>query len=52
MQKQLEQTMRELRIRNYSRMTIESYVYDLKRYFVFKMSDLERVDNENIKSPF
>lgn len=50
MQKQLERTERELRIRNYSRKTIESYLNRLKRYFDFKKNDFDRVDNENIKN--
>ncbi|MFA4846250.1 MAG: site-specific tyrosine recombinase/integron integrase [Patescibacteria group bacterium] len=50
MHRQLERAERELRIRNYSRKTIESYLYGLKRYFDFKKNDLDRVDNEDIKS--
>ena len=50
MQRQLERAERELRIRNYSRKTVESYLYGLKRYFDFIKSDFERADNEHIKN--
>lgn len=41
MQNQIEQTERELKIRNYSPKTIKSYLYGLKEYFVFKKQDFE-----------
>ena len=49
MQKQLDQTERELKIRNYSKKTIKSYLYGLKKYFVFKKRDFESLSIENIK---
>ena len=50
MQYQIEQTERELRIRNYSPKTIISYKYGLKEYFVFKKQDFENLDVDNIKN--
>ncbi len=50
MQKQLNKTLRELRIRNYSPKTAKSYSYALREYFSFKKSDLEQQDVENIKN--
>lgn len=50
MQKQLEQTERELRIRNYSSKTIKSYLYGLKEYFLFKKTDFVSGDMEDIKN--
>lgn len=50
MQQQLEQAERELRIRNYSRKTIKSYLYGLREYFGFKKNDLKELDVENIKN--
>lgn len=50
MQKQLEQTERELKIRNYSYKTIKSYLYGLEDYFSFKRDDLENPDADNIKN--
>lgn len=48
MQNQIEQTERELKIRNYSPKTIKSYIYGLKEYFAFKKKDFENL-NEEIK---
>lgn len=50
MQEQLEQTSRELKIRNYSGKTVKSYLHGLKRYFAFKKTDLECLDIENVKN--
>ena len=50
MQIQLEQTERELRIRNYSPKTIKSYLYGLGEYFAYKSSDLNILDSDNIKN--
>lgn len=50
MQKELEATKRELRIRNYSRKTIECYLYGLKKYFEFIQSNLEIADDEKVKN--
>lgn len=41
MQEQLGQMERELKIRNYSNKTMKSYLYGLKKYFVYKKDDLE-----------
>lgn len=49
-QEQLEKTERELRIRNYSRKTIKSYLYGLQKYFAFKRHDLPFLDIEHIKN--
>ncbi len=49
MQKFLEQTINELRLRNYSRKTIKSYLMCLKEYFLFKKADLHQIDIESIK---
>ena len=50
MQEQLEQTRRELKIRNYSGKTVKSYLRGLERYFAFKKTDLERLDIEDVKN--
>ncbi|OGG21766.1 hypothetical protein A3D03_01300 [Candidatus Gottesmanbacteria bacterium RIFCSPHIGHO2_02_FULL_40_13] len=50
MQKQLEQTERELKIRNYSSKTVKSYLYGLKKYLVFKKDNLKNLDTDNIKN--
>lgn len=50
MQEQLEQTKRELKVRDYSPKTIKSYLYGLKEYFSFKKSRLKSLNNESIKS--
>lgn len=49
MQKQLNRTSRELKIRNYSPKTIKSYLYALKEYFTFKKDNLEKLNIENVK---
>ncbi|MBU0999040.1 tyrosine-type recombinase/integrase [Patescibacteria group bacterium] len=49
MQGQLDKTERELKIRNYSKRTVKSYLYGLKEYFTFKKNKLENLDIENIK---
>ena len=49
MQKQLEQTERELKIRNYSHKTIKSYIYGLGKYFTFKKNNFGSLDIDNIK---
>lgn len=49
MQEQLEQTERELKIRNYSGKTIKSYLYGLREYFTYKKRGIENLDTENIK---
>lgn len=50
MQKQLDATERELRIRNYSRKTIDCYLYGLKKYFVFKRENFDSVNEDSIKN--
>ena len=50
MQNQIDQTIRELKIRNYSHRTIKSYIYSLKEYFFYKKSDFDKLDIENIKN--
>lgn len=49
MQEILEKVKRELRLRNYSRKTIEAYVYCVCEYLRFKGSEFEKLDEENIK---
>lgn len=49
MQKYLQQTTAELKIRNYSRKTIKAYIACLENYFEFKRNDFDRIDEENIK---
>lgn len=48
-QKYLEQTRQELKLRNYSFKTIRAYLGCLREYFDFKKSNLEKIDEENIK---
>ncbi len=50
MQKQLDQTKKELKIRDYSPKTIKSYLYGLKEYFSYKESNLKTLSHENIKN--
>jgi len=49
MQKYLEQTRQELKLRNYSFKTIKAYLGCLKEYFDFKKFNLEKIDEQNIK---
>lgn len=49
MDKLLLQIERELKLRNYSRSTIESYLGCIKEYFNFKKNDLTKISEENIK---
>jgi len=48
-QKYLEQTRRELKLRNYSFKTIKAYISCLKESFDLKKINLEKIDEENIK---
>ncbi|MBD3282285.1 MAG: tyrosine-type recombinase/integrase [Candidatus Portnoybacteria bacterium] len=50
MQKELQKTERELKIKNYSPKTIKSYLYGLREYFSFKGNNLVKLDQENIRS--
>ena len=49
MQKQIDLTERELRIRNYSQKTIKSYCYGLREYFGFLRIGFERFDEDRVK---
>lgn len=49
MVKQLVITERELRIRNYSRGTMNSYLRGLKKYFHFKRENFYHFDEQNVK---
>ncbi len=49
MQTELQKTKRELKIRNYSSKTIQSYLYGLGKYFSFKSNDFTKLDQENIR---
>jgi hypothetical protein len=46
MQKQLDQTERELKIRNYGPKTIKRCIYGLKEYFAFKKKDFKNLNEE------
>ncbi|MBA2124234.1 hypothetical protein B9J78_04780 [bacterium Unc6] len=48
-EKCLEETRRELKLRNYSFKTIKAYLGCLREYFDFKKFNLEKIDEENIK---
>ncbi|MBN1967996.1 MAG: tyrosine-type recombinase/integrase [Candidatus Delongbacteria bacterium] len=50
MNSELDKTIRELKIRDYSSKTIKSYVNGLKKYFSFRKKNLNHVDTENIKN--
>jgi len=52
MQKYLEKTKQELRLRNYSPKTIKAYLGCLREYFNFKKFNLEKIDEENLKQFF
>lgn len=45
----LKHTKNDLMYRNYSRKTIESYLFCLERYLRFKKTDLDRLNTANIK---
>lgn len=45
----IELVRRELKIRNYSQRTIDSYIYGLEKYFTFKKDRLDVFDEEDIK---
>jgi len=49
MQEYLEKTKQELILRNYSFKTIKTYLLCLKEYFDFKKSNLEKIDEGEIK---
>jgi len=50
MQSELQKTERELKIRNYSPKTLKSYLYSLREYFIYKKSDFDRLDQDNIRN--
>lgn len=49
MQKYLEKTTQELKLRNYSPRTLKAYIACLEEYFNFKKSDFEKMDEEDIR---
>lgn len=49
MQKYLEKVKNELRLRNYSQKTINSYILCLKEFFIYLKQDFERVDVDKIR---
>ncbi len=49
MQNPLEKMERELRLRNYSRKTIKSYLYALNHYLKFIKKGIEQLDEEQIR---
>jgi len=49
MQTLLDKTEIELKIRNYSLKTIKIYLYGIKEYFIFKKTNFEVLETENIK---
>ena len=49
MQRQLDDTLRELKLRNYSTKTIRNYLCALKKYFSFKKQNYYRLDIDNVK---
>lgn len=50
MQKQLDNLVGELKIRNYSPKTIKSYHYGLQKYFNFKSDSFDILDTNNIRN--
>lgn len=50
MQREIELTRQELKIRNYSPKTIKSYLYGLRKYFIFKSEMLSTLDQKNVKN--
>lgn len=49
MKNELDRTIRELIIRNYSSKTIKSYINGLNKYFNFKRENFDNLDTNNIK---
>jgi site-specific recombinase XerD len=49
MQELLDLTEREMQLRNYSQKSIKSYLYSLKKYFLFKQNDLDKINIDNIR---
>ena len=49
MQHWLDKTEQDIRLRNYSNRTVKSYLLCLKDYFLYKKSDIDHVDVDNIK---
>ncbi|MDD4995546.1 MAG: tyrosine-type recombinase/integrase [Patescibacteria group bacterium] len=49
MQEYLEQTEKELKVRNYSPKTIDSYRRAIKEYFLFKKHNFAVADSENVR---
>ncbi|MDP3901631.1 MAG: tyrosine-type recombinase/integrase [bacterium] len=50
MEEYLNKTLRELRLRNYSPKTIKAYLLCIEAYLKYKEVNLEKLDEENIKS--
>lgn len=50
MQTELIRTEQELRLRNYSRKTIKSYLYGLKAFFMYKATTKSDNDSDNIRN--
>src|SRR3989344_4633162 len=49
MQHWLDKTEQDIRLRNYSNRTVKSYLLCLKYYFLYKKSDIDHIDVDNIK---
>ena len=49
MKSELDRTIRELKIRNYSPKTIKSYTNGLSKYFSYKRKNIDKLDTNNIK---
>src|SRR3989304_4535092 len=50
MQTELQNTERELKIRNYSPKSIKSYLYGIREYFSFKENNFTELNQENIRN--
>lgn len=46
---EVNKLIRELKIRNYSSKTVKSYSEYLKKYFLYKKENVDKIDQENIK---
>jgi len=50
MQKYLDRVKNELKLRNYSPKTLQSYIRCLRDYFLFIKTDIEKLDQEKIRT--
>ena len=50
MQELLKRAEEELRVRNFSPRTVESYMHSIKTYFAFKQDHLDQADSESIRT--